>query len=74
MGTATEIREDGALIDAGARALKHHEEEAKKLLNHISSFIKGEYGGRCSTWEPDCPVCKLWFAYDQIKGVIDEAE
>ena len=48
-----------------------YKRQVANLLGHLAAFVVGEFGDRCSTFDPDCPTCRLWKMHDELKEVIN---
>ena len=48
-----------------------YDAEAAKFLGHFEAFVTGEFGDRCSTFDVDCPCCKMWKLYDETKVIVE---
>ena len=38
----------------------------------IAFYLQQVAGPRCGDFEPDCPCCKMWAAYDNLKKQVDD--
>ena len=58
--------------------MKVHSSELAKVLVQLAALVEprliDDYGDRCSEYEPHCPCCRAWSAYDDLVTVLMEGE
>lgn len=62
--------EDTGLIDPSVDPVDEYNEATTQFLNAFHRYTVGMYGERCSTFDADCPTCKLWKLYDATQELV----
>lgn len=47
-----------------------YNENTKRVLDYMGTYITLQFGERCPTVDKDCPACKLWKLRDEFEQIV----